>query len=352
MNIKYLPALVVICMVAFLGSCANLDMQSISSVQSGPVETATYFDPQDLEPSITQAMFAVEMAKANNLAALPYIAVSTSAEIDVFNYPQGAAFLPRKQIITEYSSTPDGVVTLEFFSESDDQAGRRDITVNKVIYSTRKPDKKEQAAIRQWTLKTGKEFFKKSADARKDLTQLQKEKGLVADGAFGKKSAAAISEEISMVEIQKIESSIFHPETPSHMMFILPYDVVSKNIDKFNKGFASLIETGKQGLTVEQFAARAKAGDKFVVFVYFFDRIDPKAGIKIGFSASDQPWSSVQSEAYYATPGTWLVVSETFSVDDTLDANGLAANVLIKSGFVYKTIGSIVLKEKMVAAKK
>jgi len=351
MNKKYLPSLVVLCMVAFLGSCANLDMQSISSAKSGPVETATYFDPLDLEPSISQAMFAVEMAKANNLAALPYVSVSKSAKIDVFAYPEGAVFLPRRQIVTEYSSTPDGVVTLGFFSESDDQVGRRDITVNKVIYSTRKPNKKELAAIRQWTLKTGKSFFKKSADARRDLTQFQKEKGLVPDGAFGKKSAAAISEEISMVEIQKIESSIFHPETPSYLMFILPYDVVSKNIDKFNGGFGSLIEAGKQGLTVEQFAAKAKPGDKFVISVYFFDRIDPKAGIKIGFSASDQPWSSVQSVASYATPGTWPVVSETFCVDDTLETNGLAANILMKSGFIYKSIGTCILKEKVVAEK-
>ena len=351
MNKKYLPALVVLCIIAFLSSCANLDMQKINSITSGPVETATYFDPQDLDPSITQAMFAVEMAKSKNLAALPYIAVSKSAEIDVFEYPEESAFLPRTQIITGYSNTPDGVITLEFFSESDDQLGRRDITVNKVIYSTREPNKKELEGIRQWTLETGKEIFEKSADARKDLAGLQKEKGLVSDGIFGKNSALMISKEIPMVEIQKIESSIFHPETPLYLMFVLPYDVVSKNVDEFNGGFASLLETGKRGLTVEQFAASAKTGDKFVVFVYFLDRIDPKTALKIGFSGSDQPWSSVQSEASYATPGTWPVISETFSVDDTLETNGLAVNILMKNSFIYKTIGSCILKEKVVVAK-
>lgn len=352
MNKKYLPALVVICMVAFLSSCANLDMQSIISAKSGPEETATYFDPQTLEPSVTQTMYAVEMAKSKKLSALPYVSVSKSAEIDVFEYPEESAFLPRTQIITGYSSSPDGVVTLEFFSESDDQLGRRDITVNKVIYSTRKPDNKELEAIRQWTLETGKEFFKKSDDARKDLAQFQKENGLVSDGMFGKNSALAISKEITMVEIHKIESSIFHPEIPSYLMFILPYDVVSKNIEKFEGGFASLLETGKHGLTVEQFAASAKVGDKFVIFVYFFDHIDPKTAIKIGFSASDQPWASVTSEASYAIPGTWPVIAETFCVDDTLETNGLAADVLMKSGFIFKNIGSCVLKEKVGEVKK
>ena len=155
---KYLPSLAAVCILVFLGSCANLNMQGIGPAQSGPEETATYFDPLDLEPSVSQAMNAVEMAKSDNLAALPYVSVSKSAEIDVFPYPEGAAFLPIRQIITGYSSTPDGVVTLEFFSESDDQVGRRDITVNKVIYSTREPNAKELEAIRQWTLKTGKEL--------------------------------------------------------------------------------------------------------------------------------------------------------------------------------------------------
>ncbi len=338
-------------MVAFIGSCSNLDMQRMNSLKPGPKDTATYFEPQDLEPTITQAMYAVEMAKYNDLAALPYIAVDKSAEIDVCAYPEGAAFLPVKQIVTSYSSTPDGVVTLEFFSESDDQLGRRDITVNKVIYSTRKPNAKELGAIRQWTLKTGKDFFRKSGDAKKDLAQFQQEKGLVADGVFGGNSAKAIAEEISMVEIQKIESSVFHPEVPSYMMFILPYDLVSNNVKKFNGGFASLLETGKQGLTVEEFAARAKPGDKFVVFVYFFDHIDPNTALKIGFSTAEQLWSSVTSPESYAAPGTWPVIAETFCVDDSLETNGLVVNVLMKNGFIFKKIGSCRLKEKVVATK-
>jgi hypothetical protein len=349
MNKKNLPSLVVICMVAFISSCANLDMQTMSSAQSGPEETATYFDPQTLEPSITQAMCAVEMAKSNNLEALPYITVRDPDEIEVYKYPKGAEFVPRTQVITEHSKTSDGVVTLEFFNESEDQFGRRDITVNKVIYSTRKPNNKELEAIRLWTLETGKEFFKKSDDSKNDLAQFQKEKGLVPDGMFGKNSAVAISNEISMVEIHKIESSIFHPETPSYLMFILPHDVVSKNVDKFNGGIASLIEVGKHGLTVEHFAASAKPGDKYVIFVYFFDHIDPKTGMKIGFSASDQPWSPVTSQVSYAIPGSWPVISETFCVEDTLETNGLAVNIMMKSGFIYKNIGSCILKERVVA---
>ncbi len=340
----YLPALAALCMIVFLCSCENLDLNRISA---GPEENVTSFDPLTMEPTITQAVYAVEMAKSNELSLLPYVSVSKSAEIDVLEHPQESVFTPRKQLITDYSKTPDGMVNLEFFSESEDQYGRRDITVNKVVYSTRKPNKKEFETIRQWILKTGDELIGKSDEMRKNLQGFQKEKGLIPDGVFGANSASAMAEEFSMIEIKKIESSVFHPETPSYMMFILPYDVVRKNPAKFSGGITSLLETGKRGITVEQFAATAEQGDKFVIFVYFLDRVDPNTPIKIGFSASDQALSTVTSSASYAAPGTWPVVAETFCIDDTLETNGLAANVLIKSGFIYENIGKCVLKEKV-----
>ncbi|MBN2298934.1 MAG: hypothetical protein JXM72_10090 [Deltaproteobacteria bacterium] len=341
-----LPALAALCMIVFLCSCENIDLNRISA---GPEENVTSFDPLTMEPTITQAIYAVEMAKSNELSLLPYVSVGKSAEIAVLEHPQESVFTPRKQMITNYSKTPDGMVNLEFFSESEDQYGRRDITVNKVIYSIRMPNKKEFEAIRQWSLKTGDELFGKSEEMRTNLKGFQKEKGLAPDGVFGANSASAIAGEISMIDIKKIESSIFHPETPSYMMFILPYDVVKKNPSKFSGGIASLLETGKRGMTVEQFAAKAKPGDKFVIFVYFLDRIDPNIPIKIGFSASDQALSTATSTASYAAPGTWPVIAETFCIDDALETNGLAANVLIKSGFTYKNLGKCILKEKVEA---
>jgi len=336
-------ALIALLLMLLLGACQQIDLKKINPmdlIKKKKLPETTYFDPQTLEPTIAQAMISFEAAKMEKLNAFPYISIKQTTEINVTEYPADSDFRLKSQLITKYDRTPNGTVTLEFFSESEDQFGRRDLAMNTVVYTTRQPRKDEAVKLRQWALKTGRSYSERSEDSKQVLMNFQKESGLKPDGLYGRMSANALSEKISMIQIQTMQSSIFHPETLSHMIFILPYDLVSKNADKFNRGFDSLLEVGKHGLTADKFKTMAKPGEKFVLFAYFLDRIDPTAALRVGLASAEHRWSNTVSSTYYASPGSWPVIVETFSIDDTVGSSRLYANIFVKNGFAYKCIAS------------
>jgi len=308
------------------------------------MEKPVIIEPVEFEtllPSISQAFVTAETAKTGDLKSLPFVNVDVNSEIAVDKKPDAAAFKIESLLITDYDTGPDGTISLGFLSESGDVFGRKDRRIGKIVYRTKKPNTAQAQDIQAWLLNQGGYLFAEANNTtREALIDFQKNNGLSPDGQFGSKSAEVLAQDLSMINVKELQNHIFYPETPNHMVFILPYEVFKREELKLSQGFQSLLEVGKLGLTPDKFKNMAKPGQQYVLFIYFFDRIDPTLAIIVGFSATAKRWhSGSMSQKYYAKPDSWPVIAETFTIDGKL-ADQLFVNVFFKSTFRYQCVGS------------
>jgi hypothetical protein len=100
------------------------------------------------------------------------------------------------------------------------------------------------------------------------------------------------------------------------------------------------LEVGKLGLSPAKFSQTARKSQQYVLFIYFFDRIDPETACSVGFSNTAKRWDSgSMSDKYYAAPGSWPVIAEKVSIEDKLASN-LYLNVFFKKSLMYHCIAS------------
>jgi len=332
--------IIILCVLGFV-ACQNIDFKKVNPlnlVKEKPDIKAV--ELEKLDTTMTQAMVAVFMSQMGELKSLPYVKVDSKAIVNIDKQIDSSVFAPGFIMIKDYVENADGTITLDLLTGFFDRIGRRDMTINHIAYRTEKPDKKEAVAIEKWILRNEGGMFKKNKEHKKMLADFQREKGLKPDGIFGKRSARKLAKDFSMIHIQKLESITFYPGTPNHFVSIVPFKTVAQNPRKFSRGFDSLPDVGKHGITADQFKELAKPGERFVLFVYFTDRPNPVAPIKVGFSKSGQRWSKKMSPKYFAVPGTWPVIAETFCIDESLDTSDLYVNIFIKGKYTYKCIGS------------
>jgi len=182
---------------------------------------------------------------------------------------------------------------------------------------------------------------KERADSQESLREFQQDQGLFADGQLNAQTASVLGKSLSVLQVKKIQNQIFYPETPNHMIFILPYEDFEKNKSDLTQGFKSLEAVGALGLSAEDFKHRVKPGQEYVIFIFFFDRVDPEVGISIGFTAENSHFSIAgASESRYTKPGTWPVIAERFVTDDHL-AESLYMHVFLKRGlFDFQCAGA------------
>jgi hypothetical protein len=329
-------------------ACQNVDFKKVNPlnlIKGKEKPDIKAVEMEKLDTAMTQAIVAVFMSQMGDLRSLPYVKVDPKAIVTIDKQIDSSVFAPGFIMIKDYVNNADGTITLDLLTGYFDRIGRRDMRINHIVYRTENPDKKEAAGIEKWILRNEEGMFKKNREYKKMLTGFQREKGLQPDGIFGKGSARELSKEFSMIHIQKLESVTFYPEEPNHFIYLVPFKTVTQNPGKFSHGFDSLSNVAKYGITTDKFEEHAKPGEKFVLFVYFTDRIKPVAPIQVGFSKSGQGWSKRMSPKYYAVPGTWPVIAQTFCIDESLDTSEVYVNIFMKGKYTYKCIGNHRIKK-------
>ena len=342
----YTKVLVTIFALILLMGCAG---QGINLGQAG--EMFKKKDPvviealelENLLPSITEAFAAAEAARRGELKSLPFVAVNANSRIIIDEAPTASTFKIESMFLTNYNKNLEGSETLGFLSGSADRDGRKDRRIVEIVYNAQQPNTEQTQAIKAWLLKQNNLQHTNIDDiTRQSLIGFQKENGLTPDGQFGSQSAESLVQNMPVINVEKLESHIFYPEIPNHMVFILPYEVFKKNEAKLSQGFESLLEVGELGISADQFKEMAKEGQQYILFVYFFDRVDPTFAINVGFSATKKQWDSTSSsrKKYYAAPDSWPVIAEIFTIDSKL-SDQLYFNIFLQEGkFKFKCVGS------------
>jgi hypothetical protein len=247
----------------------------------------------------------------------------------------------------DFAILPDGAYVQDMLSESVDQFGRIDVSHERIVYSQREPTESEAAAIGKSMLYASKSAQYLDSASRMRFKQSVKEfqlaHSLSADGAMGMTTARTMAREVSMLDVREMTSSIVLPETPRTLLYAVPYEVVTRNPATFNKGFASRDAVKTHALTPEKFREIDRPGQKFTVFLYFLDRIDPEKDVRIGLASSEHRWSDVITPSAYP-PGDWPILIESFQIDESMGGSPLYVNVFQKAKFAYTCIGSHRLK--------
>jgi hypothetical protein len=342
MKKKLLSSVLILCVLGFV-ACQNIDIKKITPVNLIKGEEKPDIKAVELEKldtTMTQAVVAVFMSQMGELKSLPYVKVDSEAIVNIDKQINSSFFAPSFIMIKDYVENADGTTTLDLLTGFFDRIGRRDMRMNHIVYKTGKPNKKEAAAIENWILRNEGGMFKENKEYKKMLADFQREEGLKPDGIFGRISAEKLSKDFSIIHIKKLESITFYPEKPNHFVYIVPFKTVTQNPEKFSRGFDSLPNVGKHGISTDKFKKLAKPAEKFVLFVYFTDQPNPVTPIRLGFSKSGQRWSKKMSPKYFAVPGTWPVIAETFCIDESLDTSDVYVNIFIKGKYTYECIGS------------
>lgn len=300
-----------------------------------PVVTTEIIEFESLETSIAQAYMAAQTAKNGDLKSLPFIKVSSNTKIDIDKMLHNN-FKTTAMLISNYKKETDGKATLSFLTEATDIYGRIDRRIEKMAYKSSMPDTAQLKSITAWLMEKSPSFQAKSeVISQEDLKGFQKENNLIPDGQFGPRTAETLAQHFSIIDIDNFRSKIFYPSTPNHMLFLLPYEVFEKEFTQLPKGFKSWLTLGKHGISKEKFKETAKKGDKYILFVYFFDRVDPNFGISVGLSTKPKQRGTISdSEPYHAKPGTWPVIATPFTINDV--PAKLYVNIFMEKSSVNK----------------
>jgi len=172
------------------------------------------------------------------------------------------------------------------------------------------------------------------------IKEFQKRHGLIPDGIIGTKSAKMYSRKAKVLDVKELSSSIIYPTKPRSTFFILSYETVAGAPDQFNQGYASLDAVKQHALSADEFKKLAAPGSRFVLFLYFLDRVSPDKAVQMCLSKSENRKTKSLSPAKYALPGVWPVITEILSIDDAMGEASLYVNVYIKKLIIDDCIAS------------
>jgi Putative peptidoglycan binding domain len=310
-------------------------------------------NPADLKLAGKLAIITADAIKSGRLESDPYVKVNPEG-LNLENNTDYKKFTQRSVVILKFKEDPDGTCSQSMMSESSDKFGRIDMSYDRIVYKLRPPTRQEVNASKASYLEFSramKGMDKESRDNhKKAIAAYQKSKGLTADGILGPKTVESILMEVPIIDVQQMSSRIVYPKRPRHDFYVLPFDTVAQDPDRFNKGFESLEAVKKNSLSRDQFKEVAEPGNKFVLFVYFVDRCDPDASMQVGFSNTPKRPIQPMSPKRYAVPGKWPVLIESFEIDKKLENYLLYANLftsgkpLLGKTKITQCIGSCRLK--------
>lgn len=319
--------------ITAFGACQDMtSLEGIKSRINNITNKPTYepINPKNLNPASQMAIALFDMEKEGVSTSIPFVKVRPDGRM-LKNNTNYEAFKQRNIIIIDFTERQNGDYFQRTISESVDDMGRMDLSDNGIVFRVVDTGEKEVKKIQTMVSKGSKIHKKMPPELRKDfkkaVAEYQRAMGLVPDGIMGNKTSKVIAHSIPVFEIQEITSRIFYPPEPRNSLYVVPAEVVDRNPGKFCRGFDSIQEVKRSAATVERFAEMDKPGQKFVLFVYFFDRINPGDAIRIALSPSERQWSRYITPKMYADPKKWPVLMETFTIEGELGDNLLYANV-------------------------
>jgi len=336
--------LVVICGV-IIGACQSLpditgNIMDMKDKLLGPERTYQSVDPKSLPPVSRLAIAAFEMEKQGLLDSFPFARIDPKNR-KIHNKTDYTKFTGRNIAIVDFQQDQTGSYIQTMISESVDASGRIDISENRLVFSVRQPSEEEVVEMTKTILDNLKGLKPKNKKARveikKIIAEYQRASGLTADGIPGRKTAESLAREIPILDISEISSTVLYPQKPMAELYVIPYETIEKNVSQFNKGFDSLDAVKKHALTPEKFGALAEPQQRFVLFVYFFDRVNPELPVRIALVPNEMRWSDEHTTPIrYASRGVWPVMIETMCIDKSFGSERLYANLFMK----YTCIGS------------
>ena len=333
-----------------IGSCQGM-VSPVGRSSGEPAMTFQQKDPANLEAISRLAIEVTEMGKSGVLPLLPYVRLNNEG-VKLQDTSGYDTFLQQNVVITDCTLDPDGMYRQRMLTESVDNLGRIDIRDDRIVFTVRDANQQEASAIAATLLNTSKTFAtsglsKQQRNAyRKVIAEYQKVNGLKPDGIFGKNTVKSLSTKIPIIDVQEMSSEVVYPAKPRNAVYVVPSATVRQSTNKFYKGFGSLETVRQHALSPEEFGKSAQKGAEFVIFVYFFDRIDPVKPVMIRISEFARKATGTTGPKWYAVPGKWPVVVETLSFEKvpTSSSSHLYANVFIQNKYLSRCIGTHKIK--------
>ncbi len=345
MDKKLISTLLVLICGFIIGACQSLpditgNIMGMKDKLLGPKRTYQSVDPESLPPVSKLAIAAFEMEKQGLLDSFPFAKIDPKNR-KINNKTDYTKFTGRNIAIVDFQQNQDGSYIQTMISESVDSSGRIDVSENRLVFSVRSPTEDEVAEMTNTILDSLTGLKPKNKKAREEIQQIiaeyQRASGLTADGVPGRKTAESLAREIPILDISEISSTVLYPQKPMAELYVIPYETVDKNVSMFNKGFDSLDAVRKHALTPDKFGALAKPQQRFVLFVYFFDRVNPELPIRIALAPNEQRWSNkFITPIKYASRDIWPVMIETMCIDESFGSERVYANLFMK----FNCIGS------------
>jgi hypothetical protein len=297
-----------------------------------------------LSTDILLAIDTLDAAREGTLDSFPYARIDSNSSVNVEDTKSPGPFSVRKIGIVKYEVSYDDTKHLITVTETRDNLGRLDLRNNRLVYKVRQPNNREAQAIVQHIKKS----LKYTAGMRKEvkesnqkaIKEFQKRHGLTPDGIIGTKSANMYSRKAKVLDVKELCSSIIYPTEPRSTLFILSYETVARAPDQFNRGYASLDAVKQHALSADEFKKLALPGSRFVLFLYFLDRLSPDKAVRMCLSKSENRKTKSLSPMKYALPGVWPVITEILSIDDAMGETSLYVNVYIKKLIMDDCIAS------------
>lgn len=357
-TVKYI---FLISIIAGFCACTSTSMPDIkgsikdfkSSIVGDKGPTFEKVDPANLKPAAMLGLVAFDAAKLGRLQAIPYVKINPEG-LGLDNKTDCKTYRQRNIVISEFNEAPDGFYSQTMVVESIDKFGRIDLSHNHIAFKIRPPDLEEAASLQKSIIKAARKM--KGTDKalhekfKTGVLSYQQSRGLTPDGTMGEITAALLAQEFPILDVQKLSSKIIYPQQPRHGFYILPFEAVASDPQAFNQGFKSLAAVEKHAVSLENFKEMAKPQEKFVLFVYFFDRVDPASAIQVGFSTVEKRPTQPMGPKRYAVPETWPVLIEPFSIEKELPADRLYVNLFKSNKPIFgmiktaKCIGTCRLK--------
>jgi hypothetical protein len=234
-------------------------------------------NPYTKDPSALVAITAIVAAKRGTLESYRFARTAQDAAIEVDTQSDLSTFFLTAAVVTDYFENEDGSILMGVITEFIDLLGRRDLAANQIVYTVQKPSSKDNPP---------------------------------------------------QIMISELNSFTIYPRDPDHLVYIVPAHVVESDPERFAKGFDSLAVVVQNAVPTHKLRIRGD-GQRFVLFVYFFDKVNPQYPLYLNFSGYAGDTTRHTTTKRYASPGMWPVIVEGLKINDILRNSSFFANVRV-----------------------
>ena len=326
--------------VSFLGILVGCQTGPASKQPQPKAQPALAFqeiDPLQMTPESFLALLVFDLAKADMLESIPNVTVDPQGK-NLTNDTDYEAFTQKNITILDLDEGSDDTYSQTMVVESIDGHGRIDLSRNHVVFRLRDANEAEKEASTRSFISHAKTAKDADEASRKDfeaaVIEYQQSRGLTPDGILGPDTAASLTGDMWVLDVEELTSHVVYPEKPRHAFYVLDCETVEKDPDKFYGGFESVEHVMEHALPPEAFKELAQPGKQFVLFVYFFDRVDPNRAIQLGLSSIARRKTELLSPTYHTEPEKWPVLVETISIDRRLAYGRLYANLFLDKKYL------------------